>query len=299
MTHIEGMIILGGGMVGQLAKLLFPKALVLDWRPIAPRDKHMNGAKQFGAQYLWEPLPGIPCRSFRVLTTIDGEHATVESAIRYKLKIGKAQDTGRTDADLMSQFPYESVGHQIISLPRAETRWNVYVERIDVERQMLYTRTGDAYAYQTLISTIPLPSLLEMLDALGPVRGQGMVEMAPFKAAPVCVKAGPIPPDAVVLPDGMVRVNYISDMKIAAYRTTDREGQRHYEWLQGAPGMGIPTKVINPGKIWPHNESEQWVRFLHDSCNIHCFGRFPTWRPDELLHQTYQHILSLRAAIGA
>jgi len=131
-----------------------------------------------------------------------------------------------------------------------------------------------------------LPSLMEMMES-SPASQLG------FQWHPICVRAGAIPPDAPSLGQDTVRVNYISDPAIAAYRTTDRNGQRHYEWLKGHRDMGIPSKVISPGKIWYNPEASEWVSFLK-SHHIYCFGRFPTWRPDELLHQTFAEMLELQ-----
>lgn len=283
-------IVLGGGMVGMLAKFVFPHATVLDWRRLPPRMR-MNGAKQFGAQYLWEPLPGIPCRSFTVSTTIDGEPATLRAAVNYKEKIGKPKDIA---AGWERQFASPTTGYSILSIPGAdqwEFQWQSTIDHIEYDRRMVQTRGGQVYQYDLLISTIPLPSLLEMLR---PRRWRDLI----WQSQTVSVRETALPPDAPVIPEDFVRVNYISNQNTPVYRTTDRDGMRHFEWLAyhklaGGRDMGIPTKRIKPGKIWPNPYSGE-IRDTLARAGIHCAGRFGQWEPDQLLHQTFQHLRHIR-----
>lgn len=291
--HEAQIIILGGGMLGLLAKTVFPGAMVLDWRRIPPRDGTAHGTRQFGAQYLWKPLNGIPCRGFCVHTTIDGAPATYDAALRYKTKIGKVMDMETPQWE--AQFPESMRGYAIISLPPAEVRWDVYIVRIDRQNKVMEDRYGQKFRYESLISTIPLPSLLAMFGDID-------VKEFRFLSRPIHVKTAPIPLDLPARDPDSVYINYISDPGIPVYRTTDRQGQRHYEWMKrperaGGVGMGIPTKILTPGKIWPNPAAAGWVTMLaRDS--IYCVGRYPAWRPDELVHQSYPKIVELKEWIG-
>lgn len=282
-------VILGGGMVGQLAKFLFPDAKVLDWRiQPAKRGSPFATIKLLGAMYLWEPLEGLPCESFTVLTTMDGEIATEASVAAYKNKIGKPGDLEHW----RRQFNPCMTGWRLTGIPDSENvkiLYNSYVEKIDVNRHTLTTRTGYVYPYDILISTIPLPSLMQMV---------GMESTLPFDHADISVREAPTPLDVpwARAADNALRINYLSNALVPVYRTTDWAGNRHYEWLRTHPHsreMGFPTKVISPGKIFPHPDVGRIVTDL-GYCGIYPFGRFATWSPDELLHLTYKNLFTFR-----
>lgn len=281
-------VILGGGTVGRLAASLLPDAIVLDWRKKPSQASLARGVRPLGAVYLHEPIPGLEHREVKIETTIDGEPGTPGTAQAYKYKIGKREDVSDTTR-LMLQFPYQSRGHALVGTPepgKGQQIWNAHVRKIWMESQELVLLNGDTIQYGDLISTIPLNSLLPMIGIDAPL----------FKYEPICVKVAPVPPDVPPPAEGCIRVNYLTDPRVACYRTTDRDGERHYEWLQSQRGgrsqLGIPTRVIVPGKIWPNPESESILEFL-EQFSIRCFGRFATWRPDELLHHTYKHMTEM------
>lgn len=287
-------IILGGGMVGQLAKFLFPSATVLDWRaePIK-KSSPFATIRLLGAMYLWEPLEGLPCVSFGVNTTVDGDIATEASVTAYKEKIGKPGDM----ANWRTQFNPVSIGWRLTSIPDSEKmkiEYGAYVEKIDVQRRVLTLHQTRRTAwkpmpYDILISTIPLPSLMTM--AL-------MDEWIPFLSADICVKESPTPLDVAWAKnqDNTLRINYLSDPAVAVYRTTDWAGNRHYEWMKihgRSREMGLPSKVISPGKIYPNVSTPKVLTDL-SYCGIYPFGRFGRWAPDELLHMTYKNLFTFR-----
>lgn len=282
-------VILGGGMVGQLAKFLFPAAKVLDWR-VAPVRKASPFAtiKLLGAMYLWEPLEGLPCESFTVLTTVDGEEPTETSVAAYKQKVGKPGDM----AQWRVQFNPATVGWRLTGIPDSEKMdiiYRAFIKHIDVNRRVLHVEESKPYPYDILISTIPLPALMEMIR---------MPKETPFLHGDICVKETPTPLDVswAKAKDNTLRINYLSEPSVPAYRTTDWEGNRHYEWMRNHPGsksMGLPTKVISPGKIYPNASTGRILTDLKH-CGIYPFGRFGRWAPDELLHMTYKDLFAFR-----
>jgi hypothetical protein len=69
------------------------------------------------------------------------------------------------------------------------------------------------------------------------------------------------------------------------YRETFTGTTKFVESLSPQPH----SKKIIPGKIHPHSESEILLVTLK-TYDCYCFGRFATWRPDELAHETWQQI---------
>lgn len=275
-------IVIGGGITGQLVQLRVPDARVLDWR-----REGTSLTRSFGTNYLWAPLPGVTCRAFSVMTTIDGLPPTPEAITRYKARVGKTGD----EATWAAQFRWSQTGYDIVEWPRQLTvDFGVVVEYIDPARKVVFARVNglqQSYAYDLLVSTIPAYSLAAMLRP-----GSAPTN---WTYSPIYAYVLPRPLDAPPLSSGVWLVNYISDSAIPAYRTTDRDGQRHYELLN--PGMGIPTKRIVPGKIFTRPEIQEWIAGLQHR-DIYCFGRFGAWEPEELVHETDARIRAWAEAKG-
>ena len=275
-------LVIGGGITGQLVQHIIPEAEILDWRPRPPSRM----TRAFGANYLWEPLEGIPCRSFPVVTHVDGKPPTDEAIIRYKKKIGKMHDIENWGM----QFVEHTTGYEITQLPEPRIHWDRRVIRIDGAHRSVQVdgpRGKENWSYSHLISTIPLYALMDMVvvdfwpaDLLMPA----------LEYKPIFVKVTARPPDAPYPPDTWY-VNYLSS-EVSPYRVTDRETERHYESI--VPMSGIPSRRISPGKIYPHAHAAQVVARLQEWGQIQCFGRFARWNPDELVHQTYRDILQWR-----
>lgn len=290
---MSGTIVIGGGAVGRLAGWMFPDARVLDWRmPSSDADRHVP--RSWGAFYLHEPLEGLPCRSFPVHTTVDGQSATYESVSRYKAKIGK--HTEMLENNWIDQFKEHTTGYALETFPHVNIEWGIHVDSIDMRAQTLtWHHAIDPKAIRTIgwdriVSTIPLYSLLDMLQIPSPT---------PLVASPICVKQTPVPPD--VWPQGtsdVMHVNYDSG-STPIYRTTDRNGVRDYEWLL-TKGVGqqmpVPSKIIRPGKIY----DAEWTRGMCDALGqrgIHCVGRWASWNSNELTHHSFQKIWSLKQQV--
>jgi hypothetical protein len=259
----DRVIIIGGGFNGQLLHTLFPRARVFDWRPAPPDLKAQP--RQFGPQYLWEAIPGLRCTQFTVTTHVDGLPGTDESIRAYKRKVGKEQDAG----DWRSQFKETMCGFYP-TLPPSRVEYGRRITAIDRVSRKLSMAGGEEVAYDLLISTIPLYALLSLAGVPEPS------DKLQFK--PIYVSSEPALPL-----DGMY-VNYISAEDTPIYRVTWRDGAMHQESLTAAEGVTIK---ITPGKIYPHDSVPETLQLLY-AYGIKTFGRFASWNPDELAHETFR-----------
>jgi len=258
-------VVIGGGFIGQLIQLAIPKARLLDWRRTPPAN-HLD--TRVGPQYLWEPIPGVPSEFFEVTTLVDGKEPTPDRILAYKRKIGKEEDGG----DWGLQFQYKMMGwHSQLPVPRVEyARQVVLVNMVD---RFVELTSGGRITYDLLVSTIPLNAFMVLLRPTVPLT-------QPFRFDPIymSVRSSPTTNNGMVL-------NYISDPTVGHYRITHHGTQEYRESL--VPDQG--SRRLLPGKIHSHSSSEAVLEELR-RFDIYCFGRFATWRPDELAHQTWQDI---------
>jgi hypothetical protein len=271
-------IVIGGGITGRMVKLVDPTATIYDWGQRPTGDRGLTRA--FGANYLWEPLEGFECAEVEVVTHVDGTPATPASVLAYKRKVFKESDGG----DWGLQFKERTVGYELLAFPDVDIVYETRVKYIDAERHVVGLQATNGPVreeeYDRLVSTIPLFALLPMTH-LG-------LDNVDFSYSPIYVKVSARPPDAP-FPPSVMYVNYLSSPDVPAYRFCDRGGERHYE---GLTTMGVlPTKKLVPGKIRPLPETKrrQIVDYLGEF-GIRCFGRYGTWRPDELVHDTWKEI---------
>lgn len=269
--------VIGGGITGRLFKFLIPQATVYDWMP-QPRTMRPL-TRNYGANYLWQPLPGIPCRSFEVITRVDGQLPNSTSVSRYKEKIGKTGDVDGWER----QFQPFMTGYDFIELPDVAVLYDHRITEIDPIAHTLTFAKQPPVRYDTLVSTIPLYALLSLAGWPEPV---GKLY---FK--PIYFKIIPRPPDAPFSEETMY-VNYISDPNIGPYRFCDRGRERHYESI--VPYDGPSTKRIAPGKIYPNRHVGETLALL-EAHDIHTFGRYGSWAPDELVHETFLNIEEWKA----
>jgi hypothetical protein len=272
-------IVIGGGITGRLVQFVVPEARVLDWgRPI-PSQLTRN----WGTNYLWEPLEGLSCRRFAVVTEVDGQTPDADNIARYKAKIGKRVDGG----DWSRQFQHRMDGYELDALPEAVIEYETRIVEINVTDQRVVTSKGEVVTYDQLVSTIPLYSLLELLHPTEVGTELSRLAEHPFRSSAIYVRVQPRPLDAPYPPDTLY-VNYLSRSDVEPYRFCDRGQTRHYE---GLTSMGLPTKKLVPGKLLPPYPHTSLVLDVLRSCyNIYCFGRYARWAPDELVHETYRDI---------
>jgi len=213
---------------------------------------------------------------------VDSCPPTRASILAYKKKIGKEQDGG----DWGLQFQPKMVGWRS-ELPVPRVEYNRQVTKILVTERSLLFRDGSRIDYDLLLSTIPLPAFIALCDVPPLVH-------TPFRSDPIHMLSEK---DNVPV-RGMI-FNYISRPEVPFYRETYVEDRIYYESLTEITATKFKHSdpvILNPGKIHPHAESERIVKGLQHF-GIHCFGRYGTWRPDELAHQTWQQIAAWRMEV--
>lgn len=275
MQHVD-IAVIGGGITGQLVQFLVPHAQIFDWKPYTQRVRPIT--RQFGANYLWRPLDGIPCRSFPVETRIDGVMPTLEAVKRYKSKILKTNDVEGWER----QFTPSMTGYDFLELPQASIQFDHRIVEINAGTRVITFEKENKIHYNWLVSTIPLYSLLALIGWAEP-EGRLM-----FK--PIFVKVEGRPDDAP-FPRDTLYVNYLSDGTVIPYRFCDRGDQRHYESI--FPFDNGSTKRIIPGKVYFHPGVPAVLDRLRMK-HIQTFGRYGNWAPNELVHETYDAIVTWR-----
>ena len=270
--HLAHVVVIGGGYVGQLVQLAMHSVRILDWRKKPPID-HLE--TRMGPQYLWEPIPGVESYSFPVMTLVDGRPPTGDAILAYKQKIGKEHDGG----DWGLQFQHMMTGyHSQLPIPRIE--YNRRVVSVDLANHRLLLSDDAVIDYDVLINTIPLNVFLS-LCYIPPI------VIDPWRHDVIHMRIEPLGRNVY---DGMV-LNYLSDPKDRYYRLTTWQAQAFAETLHPVPGD--ITRPLIPGKIHTHRESERVLKDL-SVFDTFCFGRFATWRPDELAHETWKQIMAWR-----
>ena len=267
-------IIIGGGFNGQLLHTLFPLARVFDWRP-APPDISAQ-PRQFGPQYLWEPIDGLRCAEISVTTHVDGEPASDAAVLAYKRKVGKEQDAG----DWRSQFQVTMRGWNVL-LPPSRVEYGRRITSIDrVSQKLVLANERTEVPYDVLISTIPLYALVSLAGIPEP---EDKLQFRPIYVS-----------SSSALPNDGMYVNYISDPETPIYRVTWRDAAMHKESLLSTNGVTIK---ITPGKIYNHPAVPE-LRAQLAHYGIKTFGRFASWNPDELAHETFRQAREFGEAHG-
>lgn len=265
---MDRVIVIGGGFVGQLVQLACPTAAVLDWRPRAPIN-HLE--TRVGPQYLWKPIPGVPSTEFEVTTLVDGMEPTPDRILAYKKKVGKEDDNG----DWGLQFQHKMPGwNSALPVPRVE--YGCHVILIDPINHELVIRGRRVETYDVLVSTIPMPVLVDLLVVPLELTDR-------FESNPIYMRTEEF--STPQLNTSGMTLNYISSEASPCYRTTAVGNKVFSESLKPLPSF---DKIV-PGKIHAHAKSEHVLKGLAEY-DIYCYGRFATWRPDELAHQTWEHI---------
>jgi hypothetical protein len=276
-TSKPRIVVIGGGINGRMVQHFVPDAFIYDWGSAPTSD-----VPQFhGANYLWEPIAGLPCRKMKVITTIDNQVPYDGAVRRYKERIGKGEEVyGVTDMTriLNLQFPHHSVGYELERYPPARIQYDAHISHIDWVNQVVHFRNRACAAYDWLVSTIPLPSMLRMVGYTG-------IDVH-FRQQPVKVRSQPW---TLTEPD-KIYVNYITDPERQAYRETFRNGLCQEETLDRKFYEEVGTfHTLTPGKIWDTPRAGEFRSEL-EAHNIVTFGRYGAWSSDELVHMTVGRI---------
>lgn len=274
-------VILGGGISGRLARYVFGCGTVLE----RGSDKK-SLTRMFGTNYLWEPLDGLHCTEFEVVTTVDGLPPEASRIARYKRKIGKPEDIGNWGL----QFEHRTTGYDLY-VPQVPVVFDADVREVDLDRRLVRAVTphhdGEVthrYPFDVLINTLPLDVFCK-LAGLGRLFAVGTA----FRSHAIFVQVRKF--DEVVRAHNLAKgnrmlVNYVSDPLIPHYRECLRDGMWHTEFLAQPSGNSV---CIKPGKIKPSPLVTEILEHLRSN-RVHCFGRFARWEPNELVHQTFRQL---------
>jgi hypothetical protein len=269
-------IILGGGFLGQLLHVFWPHARVFDWRPEAPKVSN----RSLGPQYLWEPIAELTCRKFQVTTTVDGEIATDDSIRAYKRKVGKEQD----GSDWRAQFQHRMRGYDCVLPPTSDmsVEWGRRITHLQLDGHRLVMADGRIEKFDLLISTVPMPSLLQMAGFSSVVHA--------FRSRPIYMAVGDMASS-----QRDMDVNYLSDNTTPIYRQTVRGDKVYTESLEPLPGPNVVK--LTPGKIYATDLSHQYCARLGAE-GVACFGRYAVWNPEELAHETVRKVREFKQMVG-
>lgn len=276
-------VVIGGGITGRIVQFFIPNAVVLESKTEEESNRHMT--RDFGANYLWEPLGGFGCRPLKVVTTVDWERPNGEAIKRYKNKIGKGYENKE---DYLEQFQYDSIGWQITDYPPCRIDYGMKVLAVDINQKVVTVLNPGAenheeltfkLAYDVLFTSMPLPGFVKIanLQNVWPVETM-------FRYQPIYVRVS-----GDYQKSNLIVVNYISDPTDPRYRVTARDGQKHVESLSKSSEQDVK---IFPGKIYEDPMVPPLLSFLRSN-NIFPIGRFGKWESDELVHNTYAEIRDL------
>jgi hypothetical protein len=199
------------------------------------------------------------------------------------LKIGKAEED---PSNWKTQFMFDQTGWEFLTMPTPRIHYNKRIIYIKSNSRTVEFDDGTKLNYGVLVSTIPLYSLLALLNWEQPI---GELKFAPIYVRRVPAAELPQTEQAKYHPTEFY-VNYVSDPDMLYYRFTDRDGERHYESLVPLP---TPCHKLTPGKIHDHPGTLAVVDALND-LGIFPFGRYGRWQSNELVHETWADIVKWR-----
>ncbi len=272
-------IILGGGMVGRLAKLIFPEATVLE-------SKKSNDiyTAELGVQISIVPIPGLKNIEYKRFIYIDHKNPTLELIDKYRKKIGRDGDLTYGD---YRQFEYEQTVFKQ-EFPKAEIRYEHLVLKIHLlehSLNVLNKEKGTILYYDYLISTIPLLSLIQISNLCSSFQER---TMGFFMHRPIYLSRTIDPePKAFTIIE-----NYITDSDVPIYRENYVDGWRNQESL-----FKIPDSIkVYPGKIYPNTAT---AHILEDfkSYRVFCIGRYAQWDNTVHLWNSYEKLKLLGEVI--
>lgn len=294
-------VVLGGGVIGTIAKLVFPDAVVLE----AAKGPPSQSSFSIGTKYLWEDIPVLDTFKVKVITTIDSQKANEALARDYKRKIGKESDIYKDD--WKKQFQYAQHGYSFHRLPDLPKQWGHKVDEVNWHERHVWCKrqlrpyAPAAFKYDVLINTLPLPIVVKCLHE-GPTLPVEFNEAFPHKPVWVLQETWPYP----ITRSPHIHVNYITvpEEINPFYRQTIVGNTAQFETLrQLDEGDYEPSAVKHQihklpfGKLWESDFSNALVQDLEEK-SIYCVGRFGAWNPEELTHQSYQKLLEIKGAIG-
>lgn len=288
----HSILIIGAGLSGMLAASRFyGRCHVLE------RQSEDRPPWKGGTFYSHARIPKWAEEELMVVTGVAGlGKASIEQAAdAYAEKVyGKVQRCSlhnfdqRVTVERRWQWDTQGLHDHTSSL----VSWNCEVKKIDtVTKKVKAWVSGRevVYEYDHLISTIPLPIFLRLID-----REHLLCSGRPtFNASPIYLTHA----DGQPLPDGMMAVTYHPFSPFPFYRTTHIGNKVTTEWIED-PSSGsypvphTPDVVLRPGKIFPELRSIEIVDALRER-NVWCIGRYAQWLPKLLSNETCAYLRTL------
>lgn len=241
----------------------------------------------FGMQALKVPVPILNCRPINCFITIDKEKPTLQAIENYRKRVGRSDELVYGD---FKMFVHE-ITHYAFDIPVLEEGRVLFgktVEEVDMINKQIVCSEGGIFSYDILISTIPLITILKLVnfskDALF-ADGVGMFLMH----RPIYVQVEKEETDE----PQVLRADYISDEDNPFYRVTHFNGLIQRESLFHVSN----SHKLFPGKVY----GNKFVASALDDLKhygIFCFGRYGIWSPSEHIHQSYRRLVEFKQSLG-
>lgn len=265
-------VILGAGITGRLAKILFPEATVLE----SKKEDDIYTA-DLGVCISIVPIPELSNIRYTRYIEIDGQKPSLELINKYKKKIAREGDMCYGD---FRQFEPEQIVYKQELPQKLDIQYEFEVKKIELSEKTIHFG-GGCMLYDYLISTIPLINLVQISDLFTQFQEH---TSSFFMHRPIYLLQMPWDTE-----DGVIRENYITDIDTPIYRENYFQGQRNRESLFKLEG-GVK---IYPGKIYPNTQVERIVEDLN-SYGVYCVGRYATWNNKAHIWNVYSQLKYLR-----
>jgi len=268
-------VILGAGITGRLAKIMFPEALILESKK--PDDVYTS---ELGVCISIVPIPELSNNKYTRYISIDNQKPTIELINKYKKKISREGEMSYGD---MRQFEPEQIVYNQELPKNLNIEFDTLVLNVDLDTKTLKT-TKETIKYDHLISTIPLINLVKISDLFTNFKESASTFLM---HRPIYLSRS-----AIAIEPGIIRENYITDPETPVYRENYFSGLKNQESLFKLPN----AFKIYPGKIYPNS----YVTHILDdlaSYGVQCAGRYAQWDNRIHLWNVYSQLKYLREVI--
>lgn len=260
-TTKKRIVVLGAGIVGRLAKIHIPHAIVLE-----AKKKTDLFTAELGVQITITPIPELECLKCTRHIQIDNQRPTLDLIEKYRKKIERSGDLGYGD---FRQFESVQTVYRFLMPQKLDVYFGSKVKKICLEDRTLELEEK-TLQYDYLISTIPLIHFIELTNMFTNFKNESK---SFFMHRPIYVRRTKCPNE-----ESVIRENYITDLENPIYREN---------WIQGIHNEESVFKFddhavkIYPGKIYNNSQVPHLLEDLK-SFDVHCVGRYAQW--DNRIH---------------
>ena len=308
------MFILGAGMAGCLAGIMNGGAAIFEAAPSLPENHH--GVLRFRTDNI-SRITGIPFKKVKVFKSIwcDGKEQPLSPRMNnlYSQKVvGKIQERSILNIEPAIRYIAPERFHQQLGFMMADRiKFSHKVESIS-DQTISFTTGSYNYQYKDkyerpIISTIPLPALLEVLGECVHSLTKDVVPKSVFVARLEIPGANVHQTIYFPHPElGIYRASMVgSTLIIESMNPLD--GADELFDVEKAFGMSLfhcrksLHWIEQKGKFSPIADSERKSCLLNLSTkhNVWSLGRYACWRPSILMDDVYDDILKIRSMMGA